>query len=75
MRLQDNETCPRTLLGQMVGRAHPGNAGARDDNIEMPGVVSGGGPDLLLNVHLPILFFLILFAAVRSGAPLTPLFG
>ncbi|HMH96509.1 MAG TPA: hypothetical protein VK577_08030, partial [Bradyrhizobium sp.] len=76
---QDNKTCPRALLGQMVGRAHPGNAGACDDNIEMPGAVSGGGSDLLLNVHLPIpfifLFFFILFAAVRSGAALTPLFG
>jgi hypothetical protein len=63
----------------MVGRADPGNARARDDNVEMPGAVSGGGPDLLSNVHLPILFiflfFFILFAAVRSGAALTPLFG
>ena len=54
LSLQDNKTCPRALLGQMVGRADPGNARAHDDNIEMPGAVSGGGSDLLLNVHLPI---------------------
>ena len=78
LRLQDNETCPRTLLGQMVGRAHPGNAGARDNNIEMPGAVSGDRTDLLLNVHLPILlflFFFILLPRVRRPAALIPLFG
>src|SRR5882762_10535767 len=50
LSLQHNKTCSRALLGQMVGRAHPGNAGARDNN--MPGAVSGGRADLLLNVHL-----------------------
>src|SRR6266849_6083944 len=68
LRLQDNETCPRTLLGQMVGRAHPGNAGARDDNIEMLGAVSEGCADLLLNVHLPILFIFCSFLFYCRGA-------
>src|SRR5450631_4831036 len=52
--LENDKTRPQTLLGQMVGRTHPGNAGAGDDDIEMLGAVSGGRANLLLNVHLPI---------------------
>jgi hypothetical protein len=62
LRFEHDKTCPRTLLGQMVGRTHPGNSRAGDNDTEMLGAVSGGCADLLLNVHLPIpVIFIILF--------------
>src|SRR6266849_9366921 len=65
LRFEHDKTCPRTLLGQMVGRTNPGNARARDNHAEMLGAVSGGRTDLLLNVHLRSLLFLLLHFLVR----------
>src|SRR6185312_6071553 len=64
--LEHDETCPRTLRGQMVGRAHSGDTGARDDDVEMLRVVSRCGANLLLNVHWIVSF--LSFSSMASAA-------
>ena len=58
LRLEDDETCPRALRGQMIGGADPGDTGARDNDVEMLRAVSRRGANLLLNVHRTLSFFL-----------------
>jgi hypothetical protein len=48
---EGDEARARALRGQMIGRAHPGNAGARDHHVEMLCGGGCGGADLCLNVH------------------------
>ena len=71
LRFERDEARPRALLGEMIGSAHAGDAGTRDNDIEMFDRGRLRRADLSLNVHLPCLFFIILllFFYRRSSKP------
>ena len=53
---QRDEARSRALLGEMIGRTDAGDAGPRDQDVEMLGGAGQGFVDLGLNVHLPCSF-------------------
>jgi hypothetical protein len=59
LHLQDHEARARHLLGQLIGAAYAGDAGADDQHVEMLGCLRGGSKGLAggFYVHRPVFGF------------------